>query len=104
MPSLHTINIILLIVYLPVGFMGWAFAAGASAQTGKRGMFWFAQLFFLPLIVLLGAIFADSLASGDVAHHLERAPLYALGGLVALVFAGAIVSGFVQGIRESRKR
>lgn len=100
--TLTWINGALLVLYLPLGFMGWAFAAGALANRegdSRRQQSWcfFAALApagFILLVTLMSTWFPSPWGI-----RLAWVPLGVVALLLALGFGAAIVSGFLQGLR-----
>jgi hypothetical protein len=101
--ALTWINGALFVFYLPLGFMGWAFAAGGYANSPSdttRQQRWVLLAALTPALVILAAAIAPHWLPEPWVFRVAWIPLGVVGLLLALTFAGAIVSGFVQGVRD----
>lgn len=104
--TLTWINGALFALYLPMGFMGWAFAAGAYANSPNdtaRQQRWVLAAAIAPALVILGATVAPHWLPEPWSLRLAWVPLGVVACFLALVFGGAIVSGFMAGVREGSR-
>lgn len=95
----------LLALWVPVGFMGWAFAAGGAANVAERDPKSARQLRLIsyamafPYVLLIAALTGPLWLPPDYALLLAWVPLLLAGVLVALGTVASIVAGFVAGLR-----
>ena len=100
--ALTWINGALFALYLPLGFMGWAFAAGglgSSRQDTTRQQRWVLLVALAPALVILTATLAPHWLPGPWSLRVAWIPLGLVGVLLVLIFGGAIVSGFLEVLR-----
>lgn len=105
--ALSVINALLFLLYLPLGFMGWAFAAAALANNDPQGRRAGAQRWVLaaaltPGVALLALAIAPHTLAEPWATRAAWVPLAGAGLLFALICVGSLVAGFVAGIAERR--
>ena len=100
--TLAWINAGLLLLWLPLGFTGWAFAAGGVAIGRVNSLRWVARGMFVPLVLLLAALTGSWWLPASAARALAWTPIVLAGATFAVFFLLAFVSGFVSGARKER--
>lgn len=106
--ALTALNLGLLALYLPFGFMGWAFAAGGVGEArppseAKRLVAWITAIALVPALGLLAAALLPHTLSEPWAHRLAWAPALLAALLIALLFLASLVAGFVSGLAQGEE-
>lgn len=94
--ALFWIDLALLVIYLPLGFMAWAFSAGAADNARAARKFTLAAL--APAILLLLCLALPPLLPPKPAQILRWIPPGAAVSIIGLIFLAAIVTGFLKGL------